>query len=342
MFVTLFTLYKLSGLEDIIQLEDNTMLNIKQAENDINIPQKYIRNGNHKTEDVSTAVEEEEENSGFDTNNKENTMQNIPEMEGEHLNIQNIHIKYDIITTQNVTQAGRNPLNIPQYHISYDDINSDGPNTFSFKHVCNNTRPNVLLIYKNMWHYVFDGQNMLSVGRAFYDDRSITGKSPVIRIPAVITYAPFRQYCHLWYKDVDHSFSRPVSHVQKFYLKTMLNDTAYGQAIYTCPLPDVAQLPSHVSLTTSECYSSDASNRNTMMIPVTIPEHPNKFEHEFGVCVAISYNRIIPDQFVEWIEFYHMFGVTEFNIYNASVSSEFDHIFQVFMKQTMVHVSKST
>ena len=310
----MLTLYKLSGLETITHFQK-----IMGTENRVDIPRN-------------------------DKINERNNLKNIPQAEGKYLHIPNIHITYEDIATQNsnVTQAIKNPLDIPRFHISYQDINGDDSNRLSFKSVCNNTRPNSLLIYKNMWHYVFDGQNMLSVGRAFYDDRSITGKSPVIRIPAVSTYEPFGQYCHVWYKGVDHSFSRPVSHVEKYFLRTVLNDTAYGQAIYTCPLPDVAQLPSHVSLTTSECHSSDASNRNTMMIPVTIPEHPDKFEHEFGVCVTITYNRIIPDQFVEWMEFHHMFGITEFTIYNASVSSEFDHIFQVFIKQTMVHVSQST
>jgi hypothetical protein len=45
-----------------------------------------------------------------------------------------------------------------------------------------------------------------------------------------------------------------------------------------------------------------------------------RWQHEFSVCVAVSFGSLPPDEVIEWVEANRMFGVTKFNIYDAKIN----------------------
>ena len=73
------------------------------------------------------------------------------------------------------------------------------------------------------------------------------------------------------------------------------------------------------------------------------PQKPKQYEHEFGVCVVVSYGRMHQDQMtsmIEWFEFHRLLGVTEFNIYNASLRLDrtMRQVFNYYEKANLLNV----
>jgi len=121
-----------------------------------------------------------------------------------------------------------------------------------------------------------------------------------------------------------------------------INNATYRQLLISCKLPGAAAgtsgsaVPSHLSLATSPC--SQSSN----LLPVLRPSRDRgdarrtaneTLRLELGVCVAVSFGSMPADELVEWFELNRMLGIGEFNVYNASMSSRLDAVFEFYSRR---------
>ena len=201
------------------------------------------------------------------------------------------------------------------------------------QHECRDTKRPIEenVAYRNgWWQFYHDDNDEILLYSAYLDDRAVIGSLPVVRILAVSLKSTKDVYCQIWYPDVTQPYLHQVTVTVTGRGETV-NGTKYGQYLYSCVLPASHPLPSHVSIVTTPCQNA------TLYLPIQIPMKSTK-QHDFGVCVAVSYGEIIVSEFVEWIELMRLFGVTEFNIYNGSLSDGINMAFSYYIEQGVLNV----
>ena len=180
------------------------------------------------------------------------------------------------------------------------------------------------------WQMNKRGRNEIYLISAFYDDRPPVGRKPFVRLLAVST-PPMETvlFCFVWFKGTNRPF---VTHVKTH--SSGRGDTILGvryyQYLYSCSLPTDAVVPTHVSVSYTRC----AVGRT--YLPIVVPD--SMPQHKFGVCVAIAFGSIDSQTFVEWIEFNRLLGVTEFNVYNASLSDDVTAVFGYYEELGVLRV----
>ena len=185
--------------------------------------------------------------------------------------------------------------------------------------------------FNNMsfWQLTNTSVNELLAYSAFYDDRPAVGVNPVVQVLGVSTSAS-NIYCHLWYDDVKTPFVTKAK-VTKSGRGDKMKKIFYGQYLYTCSLPGAHPVPTHVSLTFGKCQDS------TIYLPVFLPVR-SQWTVEFGICVAISYGNLNKQDFIEWMEFNHILGVSEVHIYNGTLDPGLNTLFQMYRKENRLFV----
>lgn len=188
---------------------------------------------------------------------------------------------------------------------------------------------------------------------ALYDGRP--QRRPVVRsfvvAPARIPTS-IRVLCFLWSAD-----DRPEVVAAKVTnldtsRRIVVNNTLYRQYLITCPLPSsAANKVKQLSIVSSVDDSSDKCEVTlTTLLPITYPAHPsnvvlnNHWQHEFGMCVMISYGTLTDteaDWMIEWFEFNKLMGVTEINIYNGTLQLEprVSRIFEYYRQSGLLKVT---
>ena len=205
------------------------------------------------------------------------------------------------------------------------DMNNTLENLAHNTTVCPNRlrpKPNDIRTRNTYWQMHMNGTQEIHLYSAFYDDRPAVGIVPVIRIQAIATPTTTPLYCHIWYDGHDHPLVVEVS-VTSTGRGDTINKIRYDQSLFTCTLDSSLPVPTHVSVAMSHCgYSS-------IYLPIYIPVR-SKWKHEFGVCVVIAFGTIPTHSFVEWMEVTSMFGVTEINVYNGSMSTAMTPVFEYY------------
>jgi len=172
------------------------------------------------------------------------------------------------------------------------------------------------------WHSQDTGDDKLVVYSAFYDDRPAGGITPWIRVLGVAKLENTTHYCHVWYRGCDTPYvATVVVNVTGREGGYGINRIRYVQYLFSCRLPGIEPIPSHVSIVADRCANS------TIYLPVERPVRAEP-DIEFGVCVAIAFGHIPTPVFVEWMELTWMLGVREFNVYDAGMvdmSDVFDY-----------------
>jgi len=172
------------------------------------------------------------------------------------------------------------------------------------------------------WQIQDTSSDKLVLYSAFYDDRPATGVAPWIRILGVAKLGNRTHYCQIWYHGCKMTYvSTVVVNVTGRESGYGINGTRYVQYLFSCRLPGVEPVPSHVSIVADRCAQS------TIYLPVERPVRAEP-DIEFGVCVAIAFGNIPTPLFVEWMELTWMLGVREFNVYDAgmvNMSDVFDY-----------------
>ena len=192
-------------------------------------------------------------------------------------------------------------------------------------------RPNESQIkYQNgYWQMSKEGSTEIYVLSAFYDDRPIVGLLPVIRAH-VVSNVKEKVYCHVWYSGYDHPYVTTAI-VTSTGRGEKIGSIRYKQDLYSCPLIVSYPLPSHLSFTTSSCHNS------SIYLELTVPIRSD-WQHEFGICVAISFGMIPIPEFVEWMEINRLLGVSEINIYDGNISSNMSKVFDYYVNKGLLRV----
>ena len=182
---------------------------------------------------------------------------------------------------------------------------------------------------------------------AYFDDRPVFNGTVYIRLFVVATANSVKilrqsTYCQLW---ID-SKNSPLT-VQGIVTCTdgKRRITAKGKVfhnfILSCQVPQNVMADNlkitHMSFAPKPCQNS------TVYIPVTYPAKPKKWDHVFGMCEAngVSFGYFEPEQalwLIEWFETNQLFGITEFNIYNATmqVSPPVEKVFDYYQKKGLL------
>ena len=138
-----------------------------------------------------------------------------------------------------------------------------------------------------------------------------------------------RVFCYIWYPGVQQPYVAMTT-MNKVGWKQAHNGSVYMAELLSCPVPDVETLPVRVSMSFSKCTEIG------VYLPVQIP--PREEHNEFGVCVPAAYGTVPLTRFVEWVEFYRLFGVTEFNVYNSTMTSELQDAFKYYQSMGLLNV----
>ena len=184
------------------------------------------------------------------------------------------------------------------------------------------------IVYRNdVWQVVYSNESVFNrrhevlLYSTFYDDRDDVGNVAAVRILGLATGMSSLLYCQLWHIG----YTLPVIVVAQVLDNGgghYIRGRHYGQHMWSCMLHKNIPAPSHVSMTFNPCKQS------TTLLPVIRTNKTTSYEHEFGVCVPISFWWIDPVPLVEWIEANILLGVGEINIYNCSISSPIEDVFK--------------
>ena len=187
---------------------------------------------------------------------------------------------------------------------------------------------------------------------AHYDDRPRLSRKPMVRIQTVSSMSEILS------NETFCDFSRSVSDDTASSIKTSLrignlmpievirtgrghrvdigNETLirYGQYQLSCFLPDVQEIPSHVSI-----ILNNSNFEVTNLLPILRNEFNSSHikVDELVICVPISFGHINRVNFINWIELNKMLGVTRVVIYNASLNHDIDPIFDYYRDNVVVN-----
>ena len=183
-------------------------------------------------------------------------------------------------------------------------------------HECRDTtRPQRVnpLVY-GKWHHHKTDLHHIYMYSAFFDERQDNGYYPSIRVLAVGETIKEDIYCQVWYPDMKNPVVKKVK-IKKNGGGHELNGTWYEQYYFVCHLDTSYPIPRHVSIVSRPCEK--AFNSVPIYLPIRAPR-----QHEFGVCVPVSFWSVDPHRLVEWIEANRILGVTEINVYHVNMSQE--------------------
>ena len=192
-------------------------------------------------------------------------------------------------------------------------------------------RTDKISYWNQYWQTWQDETSAIFLYSAFYDDRVVIGNLPVVRILAVTLNAPADLFCQIWYDEFDMPFLVKADSVSSGRGDKFPGYIKYDQFLYSCALPTVLPVPSHVSIATGSCTNS------SFYLPITASKNSTETK-DFGICVAIAFGQIPHSHFVEWMEFHRIFGVDEFNIYNGSISSDMNIVFNPYIEKGILRV----
>ena len=184
---------------------------------------------------------------------------------------------------------------------------------------------------------------------AYYDDRSALMGKVYIRMFVVVTerseYRLSRSsFCHLWTECSDSPL------VMRAYVtdtntgrQVNANGKLFTNYILSCFVPP--KLVSHNITISHASFVPEACINSTILIPVTYPVKPEQFQHRFGMCEAngVSFGHFGPEQaawLIEWFETNMLFGISEFNIYNSTMTicESVRKVLQYYQDEGLLHI----
>ena len=175
------------------------------------------------------------------------------------------------------------------------------------------------------WQRHAEGETEIHISSAFYDNRTLAGVNPWIRLLAVASN--FQQgYCQVWYLGSDAAYTT----------KIIVHTTGrgeryhrfYAQIQMSCMIPR-GPIPSHVSVSLEPC------SQLHIYMPVHVPKQDTE---DFGICVAIAFGQLDTDRVIEWAELSRKLGVSKIHIYNATIDRQHDALFRYYEQQDFMAV----
>src|SRR6218665_3399261 len=226
--------------------------------------------------------------------------------------------------------------NISRISIGHNEINTTGAFLYDVaaptdkcKHL---RRPTEIRYRHTYWQVQHEGQEDIVVYSAFYDDRPIVGALPWIRILGVRRLPDTSLWCYVWYSQTQTPLVVPAEVIRTGNNHRVEGDKLYSQNLFSCQLNKSDFIPTHVSIATRLCANS------TIYLEIVHNRKSDKWTHNFGICVKVSFGYIPPEMIVEWMEAYLMFGVTRVNIYNCSIDSRLDRVFDYYRQKGILEL----
>jgi len=182
------------------------------------------------------------------------------------------------------------------------------------------------------WQVQQDGHEDIVVYSAFYDDRPIVGVLPWIRILGVRRLSDTHVWCYVWYFQKETPFVTQAEVIATGADQSVKNGEVYSQNLFSCQLNRSNFIPTHVSIATTLCANS------TISLEITRPAKSDKWIHNFGVCLEVNFGYFPPELIVEWMEAYSIFGITHVNIYNGSIDSRLDRVFDYYRQKGILEI----
>jgi hypothetical protein len=225
--------------------------------------------------------------------------------------IRNVKVQHSLVTAMNTcSKCQRHINNLPPH--------SSKPGNISKWQRYENPNNSIIFVYS-----------------AFYDDRPAVGVTPWIRLHGVaanLTSRNITVYCQLWFAGCRTPAVVPAMvNVTGRESGYVINGVRFIQKMFSCRLPGIEPIPSHVSL-----VAVDPCDNSTIYLPVERPIRSEP-DHEFGICVAIAFGHVPVAEFVEWIELNRLLGVTEVNVYDAGMVN-MSTVFEYYTRQGLLNV----
>ena len=206
---------------------------------------------------------------------------------------------------------------------TYSGINKP---TASWEGRCHSTRrpTNIKYTVYGSWQITKRSKDKIIAYSAFYDDRDAIGTVPVIQVIAVSTTKK-DIFCQIWYEGKESPFVSKAEITASGRPHHYFGET-YGQYYFTCRLPSIKPIPTHITLAGSEC------GRSTILLPVVHSPKSN-WTVEFGICVSVSHSNIPINLFIEWMEMSLRLGVGEVHLYNGTASGSIKNVWDSYVKE---------
>ncbi|XP_047740917.1 uncharacterized protein LOC125179322 [Hyalella azteca] len=179
---------------------------------------------------------------------------------------------------------------------------------------------------------------------AYYDNRTLEEKAPVVRILGMINRLEpqVKTTCQLWFK----SYKVPVFatvHEYKYVWRKQWGNPKNGQLqpyLMSCQIPIEYRhlVPESVSLVENPC---DMAVINLRVIN-NVPEHGEK--KEFAVCVkGLDYlHADLSVRLVEWLETLHYLGADKIFLYELEVHPNISKVLNYYKQRGLVDVTPIT
>ena len=188
--------------------------------------------------------------------------------------------------------------------------------------------------------------SILYLLHSYYDGRDERNK--VVKLYTISNVHKIKSiYCYFWTgAGCEESPIRSKGAYKKL-LAPQQSILVEGLKYYSSQL--VCNVPKTTSKLQFKGVSISTDRRQLKLsnyVPIYYPQKPQKYAHEFGVCVVVSYGRMVGQDkltsMIEWFEFNRLLGVTEFNIYNASleIDSAMKRLFEYYVNKSVLHVRK--
>ena len=144
-------------------------------------------------------------------------------------------------------------------------------------------------MFRDTWYPLNEEDLEVYMYSAWYDDREAGGVLPYVRVIAVGDIMKQDIYCHLWFTGVNHPQTIQGT-LTKHGRGHVIEGKLLHQYFISCVLHDGKHVPSHVTISTTKCQPI----RN--MVPVMVPEQEKEgeYEHQFGICVPVTFWNIDP------------------------------------------------
>ena len=191
------------------------------------------------------------------------------------------------------------------------------------------TRP---VLLKKIWQLEKLEDNMMYIYSAFYDDREFLHGKNVLRALVISTPIKSNVYCQIWKEDSSDPFLTVAKVVKSNDWHVLEGERLNDSLLLTCKLEPKSLRPKYLSLVwTNPC--NQPQNKIKIQYPMNKGKKP---EHEFGICVPITFGNIDPYRIIEWVEMHRFLGVTVINVYHSAVSHKTMAVLKYYEREGIV------
>jgi hypothetical protein len=261
---------------------------------------------------------------------------------------------YDQLYTNDQGKTEKSSLFRPMLDVGRDGFSRstmstrDSIDSYDFTNVCGQYTVKIPktseIDYNNTyWQRFVSSNGTYFLYNAYYDDRILSGPSPMVRITAMIDQiSPPPIFCQLWYTNVPFPVTTRATY-SCIWRSVWGNyrDGSFQPFLVTCHIPLVYHsirktlVLESVSLVTKLCNNAT----NNLRI---INNRPLSGKKQFAVCMkALDFpDTDMSARLVEWIELLNLLGAEKIFFYEFAVHSNISKVLKYYHDQQLIEVQK--